>query len=105
MNENEFVFRNETDTISQSLDFTWNFGDGFFSSLFNVKHSYLGVGSYKVKLSSLSLNNCRNTVEKTIIVLKNPQAIFDTIIDVCRRKVTVLNYSINADKYHWEFGC
>jgi gliding motility-associated-like protein len=44
----------------------WNFGDGYSSGLQNPRHSYRAAGSYQITLVVFDLNQCSDTVVKSI---------------------------------------
>jgi gliding motility-associated-like protein len=91
-----------------SLDFTWSFGDGDSSFLFNPVHEYANFGSYLVTLEAVDqLTGCFNDAAQTIIINENPDADFiisDTL--ACGSlDVTFNALDLNPNwSYLWTFG-
>ena len=91
-----------------SLDFTWTFGDGDSSFLFNPVHEYANFGSYLVTLEAVDqLTGCFNDAAQTIIIHESPDADFiisDTL--ACGSlDVTFNALDLNPNwSYLWTFG-
>ncbi|MDP3556442.1 MAG: PKD domain-containing protein [Bacteroidota bacterium] len=51
----------------------WSFGDGGFTNLTNPLHNYVTVGFYTVTLVAINQFNCKDTVEKDILVISDIQ--------------------------------
>ena len=51
---------------SDTCTFSWDFGDGSFSSETNPQHLYNNISTYEVKLVVTNLNNCTTEVVKVI---------------------------------------
>jgi PKD repeat protein len=87
-------------------NYTWDFGDGQYSSEENPIHSYYVQGSYAVKLtvSNLAGQSIHNGI---ITVYQNPSAIFDaypTNVTNNEQIVIFYSYSYFAENYLWNFG-
>jgi gliding motility-associated-like protein len=96
-------------TIAQ---WSWDFGDGTFSTLQSPNKNYTNPGTYIVKLNVTSSTGCR-TVNKyatrTVIVNPLPVADFNTSLPGCEaRSITFTDASVaNAGslvKWTWDYG-
>ncbi len=95
-----------TNSSSGAIKYAWNFGDGGGSSaLTNPSYQYLNSGDYKVLLSVVSSDNCKDEVTKTITVASLPVPIF-LVQDVCSgievKPANLSQGSIVSQK--WNFG-
>jgi len=87
---------------------SWNFGDGNFSSQQNPTHTYVSAGNYTVSLIISSANGCIDTVIKTINVYPQPVAQF-VGTDVCLNNSVSFSDQSNAfggniNSWQWWFG-
>jgi gliding motility-associated-like protein len=86
---------------------TWDFGDGYSSSLENPSHSYLTADDYTVVLTGVTNNNCTETAQITVTVYEKPTASFTSnIVDSCT--VACINFestssSETASITEWEW--
>ena len=104
---------NPTSFTSTSLGnptlFIWNFGDGspLDSNSTGVNsHVYSSGGSYLVKLITVNIHGCKDSISYSILVYPNPIANFVPVEDtVCLNSIiSFLNNSTNAVSYKWYFG-
>lgn len=66
-------FNNESEIISGTLSYTWNFGDTTNTSILpNPDHQYIKPNTYLVKLISLSDKGCSDSLIKQIIISPPP---------------------------------
>jgi PKD repeat protein len=65
-------FTEAVQTTNPPLAFTWNFGDGIFSSAPNPRHAYAQTGIYGVSLTAVDPAGCRDTLEKVAAVTISP---------------------------------
>ncbi len=95
-----------TDNLSQfSLNYQWDFGDGFTSSVFEPSHTYLEDGTYTITLEGF--NNCGSDVySEEVVIATAPTASFtmtngsgcvDWTVDFTSTS------SNNTDTYLWDF--
>lgn len=109
---NSFGFTNAS-TIggTDTMFYSWTFGDGGTSTDTNDVYTYTNFGTYSVKLVATSNNGCADSVSKTSIVYAQPSAAFsvnDT--DQCLNNQNFIftnNSSIPAGTiagYSWRFG-
>ena len=101
---------------SNSVQYSWDFGDGFNSSEAEPVHTYTDAGtssSYTVSLTAISSNGCTviNTKIDTIIILPNPIAAFSAEPNpatILFPYITFTNLSSgNLDPpvtFSWDFG-
>jgi len=71
---NLFKFSNNSNISSGSMSFKWNFGDGITSTQTNPKHSFTNFGTYTVKLVSLSVLGCYDSLNQILVVYPMPKA-------------------------------
>ncbi|MCO6499126.1 MAG: PKD domain-containing protein, partial [Vicingus serpentipes] len=89
--------------------YTWDFGDGNISNVFNPQHTYNGEGKYYVQLTATSQAGCMSFDADTAIVKYVPVVNFDGInLTGCSPVMaTFTNRSDSLDPtftYLWEFG-
>ncbi len=91
-------------------EYSWDFGDGTFSSLENPTHTYTEVGSYSVGLTLISHEGCVDTLylmqQDVFTVYPSPTAGFAVNpdrIDVCDSEVSFIDESIGAQTYFYFF--
>ncbi|MGN6195339.1 MAG: PKD domain-containing protein [Ginsengibacter sp.] len=63
-------FANLSNNFPVSTSWTWNFGDGQISHLFQPSYSYEQFGTYTISLTAYTQNKCDTTVSKSIVVSK-----------------------------------
>ena len=73
LNKNNFVF---TNTSANSNAQTWSFGDATNSTVLSPTKTYSNARSYNVKLLSQNVDNCNDSVTKTVVVNPEPIASF-----------------------------
>jgi len=95
------------------ISWYWNFGDpgsgvNNYSALPNPSHIYSAGGTYQVVLSVTNINNCNDTVSKSVDINKKPSAHYkaDT---VCRGELTHFTdqsvaHSGTLISWNWDFG-
>ena len=69
---NEGDFLNFTNTGDQSLEYTWDFGDGISSTTYAPTYFYSTAGTYTVTLN-VENDNCENDIIKTDYIKVNPK--------------------------------
>jgi len=84
---------------------TWDFGDGFTSSLQNPTHTYANSGTFDVTLDITTVN-CGATITVPVTVEPSPTADFSVDINSGCSPIEVdfTNTSTGADNYVWIFG-
>jgi PKD repeat protein len=93
-----------TNTSTGATSFSWNFGDGNTSTSTSPSKTYASAGSYVVTLTASNSNNCKSTVQNTVVVSPAPVASFSAN-EVCLGGVTSFNNtSTNASSASWTFG-
>ncbi|MCG3164529.1 MAG: hypothetical protein POELPBGB_00283 [Bacteroidia bacterium] len=94
-----------TDLSLEVTDWSWDFGDGTFSTEQNPIHTYGDTGYFSVTLIALN-NGCTDTLTFFNYVYVRPAvAEFEAMLN-CDDPYTVVfdNNSIAADSYSWDFG-
>ena len=93
-------------TSGGATNYAWNFGDGGGSSTdANPTYEYINAGNYRVILTAISSNNCKEELTKTITVAPLPVPIF-IAQDICSG---VEMKPVNASQglitsQNWKFG-
>ena len=98
--------------ISTNADaFTWHFGDGNSSSLYNPSHTYNGAGTYVVSLIAsnfVCVPALYDTINIPVVVLDTNQVVASFTYspnNTCIGDTTFFhNQSFNATEYYWDFG-
>ncbi len=88
----------------------WSYGDGAANTITQQStHLYKNPGSYKVTLFVNSDKGCKDSVEKTVVIYRNPAAVFTSADDplICRGIVFTEN-STNSEgtitSWKWNFN-
>jgi len=93
-------------TIENSQNIIWSFGDGETSNLKNPEYTYFDAGIYCVCLQ-YEQNNQILKIYDTVIVNQTPEAQFSvnqTKGIMTEDEIEFSNNSLNADSYLWNFG-
>jgi len=61
-----------TDPEGKTLEYLWDFGDGFTSSMRNPKHPFAKAGTKRVKLTVTDDEDASDSITKSIIIVENP---------------------------------
>lgn len=104
---NDTCLGNRIDFINQSkngVSYLWYFGNGDTSRLLNPSYLYKNAGSYKVKLVVISVNGCKDSITKTIIIKPLPIASISVLRDTSVDRTFTFSSSTYANKYLWSFG-
>ena len=106
-NGNDMVFTNQTIVSSGNVNYYWTFGDGYYDSSVNPNHLYSSDGTYNVRLSATTENNCTDTISKNAIVFAQPTAEFSGN-DICYTDTFIFNNESHINSgtmaYLWNFG-
>lgn len=76
INENNYLFTNETTLKSGNYISVWEFGDGENAMTNSPAHQYQSVDTFNVKLKVISGKGCMDSVTKSVYVKPVPQAMF-----------------------------
>jgi len=95
------VFQNESDSASL---YSWNFGDGNYSSDSSAAHMFSTIGSHEVTLIAMKPDGCADTVVHPVNVVVYAPATYVPEYDTCLTEATFKSTSINAGTYDWNFG-
>lgn len=95
------IKNNSTGTI----DYSWDFGNGSTSTLFNPSVTYNSPGNYVVTLTARNTYLCMDTASATFSLHQQPVAIFNTY-DTClnTQPIFFTQNSPFATSYYWSFG-
>lgn len=90
-----------------ALTYTWTFGDGDTSSLFEPVHLYKNPGNFALKLKVNSVFTCSDSIIKNIQIYPLPSVNFSAN-DVClKTDMHFTNASFSSSgikRYAWNFG-
>ncbi len=92
-----------------AVTYEWDFGDGATSTLANPSHTYTTVGCFDVTLSAYTSGGCVTTqvFQDLICTYLTPVASFianPSTITTANPLSNMINTSINANQYTWDFG-
>jgi PKD repeat protein len=92
---NNVLFSNNSGILStESLSYTWYFGNGDSSVLSSPAYIYPTGGTFNVMLKAVSDSGCADTTIKSLTVYPRPIPVFDsTAARVCKGAVSVLSDS------------
>ncbi len=94
-------------TNDTTYTYSWNFGDGNFSTDFEPTHTYGSFGNYTVTLAVTTPNGCTDTSTAPVTVWAEPVAGFNGP-DVCDgATINFTNTStigLGTLNYNWNFG-
>ncbi len=93
---------------SSGLNYNWNFDDANISYLENPNNNYSTSGNYNVSLQVSTVNNCKDSVTKSILVYPQPQVAF-AVNNVCLNELAIFNNqsfvtSGSIQQWEWSFG-
>ena len=106
---NQFKYTNLSVSNSSFTSF-WNLGNSNTSNSTNVTTTYANAGNYTVSLITTTTNNCKDTINKKIIVFAAPIAKYTyNDSDQCIRGnlfnfTNTSNISSGSMTYQWNFG-
>ncbi|MFC2106903.1 PKD domain-containing protein [Bacteroidota bacterium] len=93
-------------SMSDIVNWDWEFGDGNTGNGQNVQHSYSNPGTYTVSLIIENLQGCKDTIEydRTVVIV-NPNFTI-TSDPSCNRDTVFFRGSGNATftDWNWDFG-
>ena len=102
---------NFTNTSSaNSVNFSWNFGDGDTTTMTNPSHVFLNNfgfdTTYTVRLVAQTLFGCVDTTYQSITVLQKPTATFtdDAVLNCAPLIVSFNATAFPGINYEWDFG-
>ncbi len=104
----KILFRNQS-TFDNGSTFHWSFGDGDSSIKMSPVHWYTVEGEYVVVLTIISPYGCTSSDSSIVQITRfpDPVAAFTTstnIESVFGGPISFTNASINAVRFHWDFG-
>jgi gliding motility-associated-like protein len=97
--ESEVIFSNLS---SNGIQYSWDFGDGIYSSNPDVIHSYNTPGIYSPSLV-VSSAHCSDTIVQTVTIDTIPVAAF-SVPFACGLNQNFVNESSGAQFFNWNFG-
>jgi gliding motility-associated-like protein len=107
---NSFAFTDKSTVKAGALSYLWNFGDNDTSASKSPQHSYSNHDTLTVQQVVTSVNGCKDTAQKTVIVYPQPvaqYAINDTDQCLNGNSFVFTNQSTIASgnlQYSWDMG-
>ena len=98
---NAMFFFNESDSAAT---YSWDFGDGYYSTGDNTAHIFSTIGSHEVRLIAMKSDGCSDTATHEVNVVVYAPAAYITEYDTCQTQVYFRSTSVNAGTYYWNFG-
>ncbi|HRH12414.1 MAG TPA: PKD domain-containing protein, partial [Bacteroidia bacterium] len=101
---------NFTNTSTGQNSNNWNFNNGQSSVAVNASMTFTSskgssANTYSVKLVVGNINNCKDSVIKTITLFAYPKAQFDLDTPACSPKlISFTNTSVGGNTYVWDMG-
>ena len=105
-NNNSFSFSDHS-TVNGVATYFYDFGDATISLLQNPTHTYTAAGTYKVSFYVTNANGCKDSTSRMITVISKPNASFSLsglVPCTNNNTITLVNNSVNATSYVWNFG-
>jgi len=96
-------------TIGDNLtSWSWDFGDGTFSTEQNTSHTYAAPGSYDVTLIVTNNTGCFTSATQTVVNYSNPVAKFKNDLPCSTTPIQFTDQSLvdnaNIIAWEWDFG-
>ncbi len=107
INNQWFVFTNQSTIPNGSITYEWNFGDGSSSTLKDPTKIYKTIGRFLVTLKAISDHGCTHISSSFVTVAPKPKTDFtfspkrSLITDTF---VLFSNTSMQGLHYYWDFG-
>ena len=110
LNDQSFVFTNNSSISNGSLTYSWDLGDGTVSGNTSVTHVYSQHGIRMVKLKAISAQGCIDSMSKSIRIFAKPLVSFN--INNSNQCVNIQKLVFNSTssiaegaigKYYWDF--
>lgn len=97
----QVTFLNKSVIDSGTLHYYWDFGDNGQSQLFEPVYTYSKAGSYIIRLTVSSENNCRDSFSDSVVIKPNPVVNLGNDTVICAGKRILLNAGFGFDSYLW----
>lgn len=101
------AFDNLTSTLEDSTVYSWNFGNGDFSSQREPVYTYPAYGTFEVVLQATTFGMCIDTKTDTVVIHPLPDTDF-TFENVCRYDPAefdnLSSIPFGTVTYNWSFG-
>lgn len=101
-------FDQSTSLPGDIADWSWDFGDGFTSSVQDPIHSYQAPGLYQVELTIVNNAGCLDSHEQTVEIelypLPDASFTFIPVNPMPGEEVNFTDASVNTTNWLWNFG-
>ncbi|MEX0965929.1 MAG: PKD domain-containing protein [Bacteroidia bacterium] len=97
------MFGNQSQSLSDTMEFVWRFGDGMTSTGMSPDHRYISEGSYDVMLIATTENGCTDSMTMTVEVYPKPDAGF-THAHLGNGLYEFTPNTTGLNSYSWNFG-
>jgi PKD repeat protein len=94
-------------SVGNPTAWSWDFGDGTYSTEQNPVHAYSKSGVYTVKLTTINqTSNCVASVNRKVTAgaVTLCQSEFEYVLNAVSGQTTFTSKSIDATEYYWNFG-
>ncbi len=102
------ISTNNTSTGTGNV-YSWDFGDGFTSTVTNPSHTYSAFGTYQIKLVVTNAGGCKDSINQSISISSKPVAAFTiTALTQCLTggtlQLTDASTGALTPSYYYDFG-
>jgi PKD repeat protein len=99
----EVSFNNQSTSTSDTLSYSWSFGDGNSSTDLSPSNTFTSDGTYNVELTATTENGCSNTAIESLEIYPLPDAGF-TFEHKGWGQYDFTPADANLVSYEWDFG-
>jgi len=109
LNDQEFVFEDQSELIGETLSRLWIWSDGERDTALKIAREFDSVGQHVHHLVAISTQNCRDTAAIELSVLALPSLEYkinsaEQCLDSNLFELESLTNSNEISKYKWDFG-
>ena len=107
---NKFVLTNTGSLNTSSGNWTWDFGDNSYDTVYSIIHSYTTADTFLIKLSAVNAAGCSDSFTKEVKVFPSPKADFIVTDTLQCLKNNLFSFTNNGNwqalsgSWLWDFG-